>query len=224
MSSVATVDYYRRINERVNEILGKHEHPEMLLYSVNFGNIERFVRHEEWDQAGKYLAAKASALQKAGADFIALGSNTMHRVAPVIQAAIDVPLLHIVDVLGAAAKERGAATLGIIGTLPVMESTFYSDRLDAFGIRSVVPPAADRRTIDRIIFDELTRSIFAAQSRRAYVQTIGALRAAGADAVALGCTEIGLLVTQSDVPDIPLLDTTALHVEAIVQTALSSSG
>ncbi len=148
----------------------------------------------------------------------------MHRVAPVIQAAIDVPLLHIVDVLGAAAKERGAATLGIIGTLPVMESTFYSDRLDASGIRSVVPPAADRRNIDRIIFDELTRSIFTAQSRRAYVQTIGALRAAGADAVALGCTEIGLLVTQSDVPDIPLLDTTALHVEAIVQTALSSSG
>ena len=92
MSSVATVDYYRRINDRVNEILGKHEHPEMLLYSVNFGNIERFVRHEEWDQAGKYLAAKASALQKAGADFIALGSNTMHRVAPVIQAAIDVQI------------------------------------------------------------------------------------------------------------------------------------
>jgi aspartate racemase len=220
MSSVATGDYYRRINDRVNEVLGGHERAQLLLWSVNFGDIERFVRGGRWDEAGSYLAER---LEAAGADFLLCGSNTMHRVAPAIEAAVSVPFLHIVDAVADGARAVGARTLGLLGTLPTMEAEFYGERLARHGIGRVVPGAADRHLVDRIIFDELTRHDFRPESRREYVRVIRELAAAGADAVVLGCTEIGLLVTQDDVPEVPLLDSTVLHVERAVALAVSES-
>ena len=221
MSSVATGDYYRRINDRVNEVLGGHERAQLLLWSVNFGDIERFVRGDRWDEAAVYLVERARRLEAAGADFLLCGSNTMHRVAPAIEAAVSVPFLHIVDAVADGARAVGARTLGVLGTLPTMEAAFYGERLDRHGIRRVVPSEADRHLLDRIIFDELTRHDFRPDSRREYVRVIRSLAAAGADAVVLGCTEIGLLVTQDDVPEVPLLDSTVLHVDRAVALAVA---
>ncbi len=220
MSSVATADYYRRINDGVNELLGGHERAQVLLWSVNFGDIERFVRGNRWDAAAHYLTKRALALQEAGADFVMCGSNTMHRVAPTIEAALDVPFLHIVDAVADEANARGLRTLGVLGTLPTMEAGFYRDRYARHGLDVLTPDGEDRRLVDRIIFDELTRNKFTDGSRQKYLRVIRQLEAAGADAVVLGCTEIGLLVEQADLPHLPLLDTTVLHVERAVRLAL----
>ena len=220
MSSVATGDYYRRINDRVNEILGGHERAQILLWSVNFGDIERFVRNDRWDDATDYLVQKALALQQAGADFMMCGSNTMHRVAPAIEAALDVPFVHIVDAVADEARERGIRTLGILGTLPTMEAAFYRERYARHGLSVLTPDADDRRLVDAIIFNELTRHEFTDSSKQHYLRIMRQLEAAGADAIVLGCTEIGLLVNQNDLPNLPLLDTAVLHVERAVQLAL----
>ncbi|MEJ3653184.1 aspartate/glutamate racemase family protein [Actinomycetes bacterium KLBMP 9759] len=220
MSSAATGDYYRRINDGVNAALGGHERAQMLVWSVNFGDVERFVRGDRWEAAADYLVDKALRLERAGADFLVCGSNTMHRVAPAIEAATEVPFLHIVDVLADAALRGGARTLGVLGTRPTMEAAFYAERLALHGIAAIVPDADDRDLVDRVIFDELTRHELRDDSKAEYIRVITGLAEAGADAVVLGCTEIGLLVDQSDVPDIPLLDTTELHVERIVRFAL----
>lgn len=220
MSSVATGDYYRRINDRVNEVLGGHERAEVLLWSVNFGDIERFVRGDRWDDATDHLVQRALALQQAGADFLICGSNTMHRVAPALEAALDIPFVHIVDVVADQARERGLRTLGVLGTLPTMEADFYRERYAQRGLDVLTPDPDDRRLVDTIIFDELTRHAFTETSKQHYLRIMRQLQAAGADAVVLGCTEIGLLVEQADLPDLPFLDTTALHVERAVQLAL----
>lgn len=221
MSSVATGDYYRKINDGVNAALGGHERPEVLLYSVNFGDIERFVRQERWEDAAHYLTNRAVRLQAAGADFVVCGSNTMHRVAPALQAALDVPFVHIVDVVADAALQQHVKVLGVLGTRPVMEADFYRERLQARGIEMLAPPAADRTLVDAIIFDELTQNEFRPQSREQYLRIIGDLVDRGAQAVLLGCTEICLLVTPADVPGVTLLDSTQLHVDRVVQLAVS---
>lgn len=223
MSSIATADYYQRINDLTNQRLGGHERAELLLSSVNFGVIERCVRTHAWDEAADYLAGKARGLESAGADFIACGSNTMHRVAPAIEAAVSIPFLHIADIIAHAAHQTRARTLGLLGTLPVMEADFYRDRLAEHGLSTVVPEQDDRTLVDRIIFDELTRSIFTNDSRAEYLRVMEQLAARGADAIILGCTEITQLIGPQDFPSLPLLDSTALHVEAIVNASLSSA-
>lgn len=205
----------------MNELRGGHERAELVLSSVNFGVIERCVRAEAWDEAGQYLAGKARGLQRAGADFIACGSNTMHRVAPVIEAAITVPFLHIADVVATTATDIGVTRLGLLGTAPTMEQDFYRRRLERAGFTVLPPEPVDRTTVDQIIFDELTRHVFRPESRETYIRVMTDLHAAGAEAIVLGCTEIILLVGPDDVPGLPLLDSTTLHVEAIVQTAMS---
>ncbi len=222
MSSVATGDYYRRINDGVNARLGGHERPQLLLWSVNFGDIERFVQGEDWAAAGTYLADRAARLEAAGADFLMCGSNTMHRVAAAIEAATTVPLVHIVDVLADAAEQSGARTLGLLGTRATMESDAYRDRLASRGLDLIVPDEQERAVIDRITFDELTRHVFTDSARQYFVEATRALAARGADVVVLGCTEFGLLMHEDDVPGIPLLDTTVLHVERAVDLAVGA--
>ena len=145
----------------------------------------------------------------------------MHRVAPVIEAAISVPFLHIADVVATAAADLGVTRLGLLGTAPTMEQDFYRGRLEDAGFTVLTPEPVDRATVDQIIFDELTRHVFRPESRETYIRVTTDLHAAGAEAIVLGCTEIILLVGPDDVPGLPLLDSTTLHVEAIVQTAMS---
>jgi len=220
MSSVASAEYYRRINEGVNAKLGGHAAAELLLYSVDFGVIEGFIRDERWDQAAEYLAERAQRLERAGAEFLILATNTMHRVAAELQDAIGIPLVHIVDATADAAAAHGASTLGVLGTKPVMEADFYRKRFADKGFEILVPVERDRNLVHRVIFEELTRGIIDDHSREEYLRIIGDLVARGAQGIVLGCTEISLLVAAEDMPDTVLYDTTALHVERAVRISL----
>jgi len=220
MSSLASAEYYRRINEGVNAHLGGHSAAEVVLYSVDFGVIERFIRDEQWDQAAEYLAARARRLERAGAHFVIMATNTMHRVFAELQDALDIPLIHIVDATAEAAIAQGGTILGLVGTAPVMEAGFYRSRFADHGIEVLVPSEPDRALVHRVIFEELTHGIIDDQSRREYQRVMGDLVARGAQGVVLGCTEISLLVGARDMPGTVLYDTTALHVDHAVRVSL----
>jgi aspartate racemase len=220
MSSVASAEYYRRINEGVNAHLGGHSAAEVVLYSVDFGVIEGFIRDEQWDQAAEYLAARARRLELAGADFLIMATNTMHRVFVELQGAVSIPLIHIVDATADAAIAAGANTLGLLGTAPVMEAEFYRGRFAHHGIEVLVPSEPDRALVHRVIFEELTHGIIDDHSRQEYQRIMGDLVARGAQGVVLGCTEISLLVATNDMPGTVLYDTTALHVDRAVRVSL----
>lgn len=220
MSSVATAEYYRRINEGVNAHRGGHSAAEIVLYSVDFGMIEGFIRDEQWDQAADYLAERAQRLERAGAEFLILATNTMHRVAVELQDAIGIPLVHIVDATADAATADGANTLGLLGTTPVMEADFYRARFADHGFEVLVPAERDRALVHRVIFEELTRGIIDEHSRQEYLRIMRDLVARGAQGIVLGCTEISLLVAAEDMPGTVLYDTTALHVDRAVRISL----
>ncbi|QSG11311.1 Aspartate racemase [Halapricum desulfuricans] len=220
MSSESTITYYRQIDQGINDALGGHAAGEVLIRSVNFGEIERFIRTEQWDTAGDYLAQAARGLEAGGADFVVMATNTMHRVAPAIERAISIPFVHIVDVTADAIRAAGIETVGLLGTQPTMEASFYRDRLAEHGIDVVVPEPTDREAVDTIIFEELTDGIVRDESRERYLDVIDDMVAAGADGIVLGCTEIELLIEQADRPNVPLFDTTALHVERAIAHGL----
>jgi aspartate racemase len=220
MSSVASAEYYRRINEGVNAHLGGHSAAEVVLYSVDFGVVEGFIRDEQWDQAAEYLATRARGLELAGADFLIMATNTMHRVFVELQDAISIPLIHIVDATADAAIAAGANTLGLLGTAPVMEAEFYRGRFARHGIEVLVPSEPDRALVHRVIFEELTHGVIDDHSRQDYQRIMGDLVARGAQGVVLGCTEISLLVAAGDMPGTVLFDTTALHVDRAVRISL----
>lgn len=220
MSSVASAEYYRRVNAGVNAHLGGHSAAEVVLYSVDFAVIEGFIRQERWDEAAEYLAERGGRLERAGADFVILATNTMHRVAGPLQKALGIPLIHIVDPTADAAIADGARTLGLLGTAPVMEADFYRGRFADHGIEVLVPAGQDRALVHRVIFDELTQGIIDDHSRAQYLRIIGDLVARGAQGVVLGCTEISLLVSADDLPGTVLCDTTALHVDRAVAISL----
>jgi aspartate racemase len=221
MSSVASGEYYRLLNEGVNARLGGHSAAEIVMYSVDFAVMERFIRDRAWDEAGEYLAVRAAAVEHGGADLLLLATNTFHRVAPQIEAAVAIPFVHIVDVTADAVRADGASTVGLLGTAPVMQADFYRDRFAGLGISVLVPPAADQEVVHRIIFDELTRGEVSATSRMEYVRIMVDLVSRGAQGIVLGCTEISLLVGPDDLPGTPLYDTTALHVARAVELALA---
>lgn len=220
MSSVASAEYYRRLNEGINARQGGHSAAELVLYSVDFGVIEGFIRDEQWDQAAEYLAERAQRIERAGAEFLILATNTMHRVAVQLQDAIGIPLIHIVDATAEAAIADGVHTLGLLGTAPVMEADFYRARFAGYGLEVLVPPERDRALVHRVIFEELTRGIIDGHSRQEYVRIMRDLVGRGAQGVVLGCTEISLLVAPEDLPGTALYDTTALHVDRAVRISL----
>ncbi|WP_256295762.1 aspartate/glutamate racemase family protein [Haloarchaeobius salinus] len=220
MSSESTVQYYRGIDAGINEERGGHAAGQVLIRSVNFADIEGFIADERWDAAGDYLADAAGDLDAGGADFVVMATNTMHRVTPAIEDALSVPFVHIVDPTAAAIADAGLDTVGVLGTRPVMEGEFYAGRFADHGIDVVVPDAERRQQVHDVIFDELTKGIVTDESRVAYVAAIEELVDAGSEGVVLGCTEIEMLVAQSDVPDTPLFDTTALHVADAVDRCL----
>lgn len=220
MSWESTALYYRQINEAVKAQLGGLHSAKILLYSVDFAEVERLQHAGDWAAAGALLARVAQTLETAGADLLVLATNTMHIVAPQIQAAVRIPLLHIADPTGAAIAAETYTTIGLLGTRFTMEQPFYRDRLRAqHGLAVLVPDDADRAIVHRIIYDELCLGVIAPASRAAYQRIMVDLVAHGAQAIILGCTEITLLVDTSDAT-VPLFDTTALHAHAAALAAI----
>lgn len=220
MSWESTIPYYRQINETVKAQLGGLHSAKIVLYSVDFHDIERLQHAGDWDAAGAMLADAARALAAAGADGLVVCTNTMHKVAPAIEAAVDIPLLHIADPTAIAIKAAGHGTVGLLGTRFTMEQDFYRARLATrHGLEVLVPDAAERDLVHRIIYEELCLGIVEAASRDAYRAVMAGLVARGAQAIILGCTEISLLVSQDDA-SVPLFDTTALHATHAAQWAL----
>jgi aspartate racemase len=222
LSWESTVPYYRRINELVRDRLGGLHSARLVLVSVDFHDIEVLQSAGEWDEAGRILADAARSLEAAGSDCVVLATNTMHKVAPQIEVAVSIPLLHIADATGDAIRRRGLSTVGLLGTRFTMEEEFYRTRLAGrFGIEALVPDAADRTYVNGVIYSELCCGIIADESRARFVEIIRRLAERGAEGVILGCTEIPLLVSAADVA-LPLFDTGELHAAAAVAFALGA--
>jgi aspartate racemase len=222
MSWESTVPYYQIINRRIGERLGGLHSAEIVLYSVDFDEIERLQHADRWDRAGTLLAEAGAAVERAGAEFLVLCTNTMHRVAAAIETRIGIPLLHIADPTAAAIREAGLTEVGLLGTRFTMEQEFYRGRLETrFGLTVRVPGSESRDVIHRVIYQELCRGVISDTSREAYQRIVAELTRQGAAGIILGCTEIGLLLRPGDLP-VPLFDTTRLHAEAAASFALEA--
>jgi aspartate racemase len=221
MSWESTTLYYQLINEGIKTRLGGLHSARIAMVSVDFQEIELLQVTDNWAEAGQVLAKAGRQVQAAGADFLVICTNTMHIVAPVIQAAIDIPILHIADATARRIKSGGIQSIGLLGTNFTMEESFYKDRLrDIYGLNVLIPAAADRRIVHDIIYDELVLGQVKDSSRAEYLRIIDDLQRRGAEGVIEGCTEIVMLVQQQHT-DVPLFDTTAIHAEAAVLQALA---
>ncbi|MBP8217376.1 MAG: aspartate/glutamate racemase family protein [Thauera sp.] len=220
MSWESTVPYYRQINEAVKARRGGLHSAKIVLYSVDFAEIERLQHRGDWAAAGALLADAARALERAGADFIVLCTNTMHKVAPAVEAAVKIPLLHIADPTAAAIHHAGLHRVGLLGTRFTMEQDFYRGRLAGqHGIEVLIPEADDRDRVHRVIYEELCLGRIEEASRQAYRKVMRRLVERGVQGIILGCTEISLLVGAQDA-SVALFDTTRIHAEAAAALAL----
>ena len=220
MSWESTVPYYRAINEAVRARLGGLHSAEIIVYSVDFAEIEALQAAGDWDAAGARLAEVARRLEGAGAEGLVLATNTMHQVAAAIEDAVGIPLLHIADATAEAIQEAGISTVGLLGTRFTMEQAFYKDRLrEQHGLRVIVPPEGDRALVHGVIYDELCLGKTLDASRAEYRRILAQLVAQGAEGVILGCTEIALLVGPGDAT-VPLFDTAAIHARKAAEWAL----
>jgi aspartate racemase len=221
MSWESTVSYYQALNRGVRARLGGLHSARVLLNSVDFAEIERLQHAGDWPATARLLSVAARDLQAGGADFLMIGTNTMHKVAPEIAAAIEIPLLHIADATAKRLVADGVMRVGLLGTRFTMEQEFYKGRLETlFGLEVLVPKEAERERVHRIIYDELCLGEVHDASRAEYLTIIAGLAEAGAEAVILGCTEIALLVGDAKA-EVPLYDTTAIHADAAVEWALA---
>jgi aspartate racemase len=219
MSWESTLGYYRAINEGIKKTLGGLHSAKIAMYSVNFDPIEKLQRAGDWEGTAKILSEAAQSIQAAGADFLLICTNTMHKVAPEIEAAIQIPLLHIADATAENIVNQGIKSVGLLGTAFTMEQEFYKGRLiNNYGLQVLVPNEDDRLTVHKIIYQELCFGKIESDSKAEYLRIIDALAGQGAEAVILGCTEIGMLVNQTDT-NVRLLDTTAIHAEKAVAYA-----
>jgi aspartate racemase len=219
MSWESTAEYYRLLNTLTRERLGGLHSAKVVLYSVDFADIERMQMEGRWDQAGQVLAEAGRAVQAAGADVILICTNTMHKVADQVAGAVSVPLLHLADTTATAVLGHGLRHVGLLGSAFTMEQAFYKDRLARHGLEVLVPDEAGREVVHRVIYDELCLGVVRDESRAAYRRVIDDLVVAGAEGVILGCTEIELLIRPQDSP-VPVFPTTRLHAEAAVDFAL----
>ncbi|MBS0254407.1 MAG: aspartate/glutamate racemase family protein [Proteobacteria bacterium] len=219
MSWESSATYYRLINQRVRAALGGNASARLILYSFDFAEIEAMQMAGDWDGLTARMVDAARRLVGAGADLLVIATNTMHKMAAEVQAAAGVPLLHIADPAGRAARAAGFTRVGLLGTRFTMEQAFYRAALEAHGLEVLVPDEAGRATVHRIIYQELVGGVIREESRAAYRAVIADLVAQGVQAVVLGCTEIMLLVGEGD-SAVPLLDTTTLHAEAAADAAL----
>ena len=220
MSWESTVSYYRALNEGVKAALGGLHSAKLCLYSVDFAEIERLQHAGDWDATAEILCRAARSVEAGGADFLLIGTNTMHKVAPQVAEAISIPLLHIADATAQRLAADGIRRVGLLGTRFTMEQDFYKERIaEGFGIEVLVPDEAQRDLVHEVIYHELCLGQVKETSRQRYLEIIESLREQGAEAVILGCTEIALLVQQSHTA-VPLCDTTAIHAEEAVKWAL----
>lgn len=221
MSWESTVSYYQTINREVGRQLGGLHSAKILLYSVDFHAIEQLQQAGDWQHAGELLADAARSLEQAGADFLVLCTNTMHKVAPRIEAATSIPLLHIADATAKRVRAAGLKCVGLLGTRFTMEQEFYRGRLEReHGLSVLVPEATDRELVHRVIYDELCLGRTAEASRSEYQRIVAGLTDRGAQGVILGCTEIGLLLCQDD-SRLPLFDTAQIHATEAALAALT---
>lgn len=220
MSWESTVGYYQAINQGVKNHLGGLHSAQIAMVSVDFDPIEKLQHQGDWDGTALILADAAKRVEAAGADFLLICTNTMHKVAPQIQAAIKIPILHIADATAEVLLQNQIHTVGLLGTAFTMEQDFYKGRLEEkHGLKVLVPDAADRQIVHQVIYHELCLGKIEAGSKREYLRIIGQLARAGAQGVILGCTEIGMLVQQADT-EVVLYDTTAIHAAKAVQQLL----
>ena len=220
MSWESTVTYYQLLNEGVKDALGGLHSAKVLLYSVDFFEIEVLMSRGEWDKAAELLGGVAARLEQAGADFILICTNTLHKVAPQVQAKIGVPLVHIAEAAAETLSAHGISRVGLLGTKYTMTQEFYRDKLVERGIEVMIPEEDDIDLVNRVIFDELCLGIVKEDSRAEYLRVIAALQRRGAQGILLGCTELGLIVAKEDV-SLPLFDTTEIHAKKALALALA---
>ncbi len=219
MSWESTIPYYRIINEEIKEKLGGLHSAKIVLYSVEFNEIEKCQSSGEWEKSGEILGNAARGIENAGADFILICTNTMHKVAPQIASMINIPIVHIADATADELEKRNIKTVGLLGTKYTMTQDFYKQRLIDRGINVVIPDEEGIDTVNSIIYDELCVGKIEDSSREKYKKIIEDLKGKGAEGVILGCTEIGLLIGQSDV-SIPVFDTTVIHAKRAAELAM----
>ncbi len=221
MSWQSSALYYRLVNEGVERRLGGFHSAQTLMYSVDFAEVEELQRAGRWEEATSLLVGAARRLERGGADFLVLCTNTMHRMADELSAAVRIPLLHIADATATAIRARGLGTVGLLGTRYTMQGEFYRGRLEAcHGLKVLVPSEPGHSRIHDVIYDELVRGHVDAASREAYRAVMAELVQRGSEAVILGCTEITMLVSENDAT-VPIFDTTAIHAEQAVDWALT---
>ncbi|MCJ2165074.1 MULTISPECIES: aspartate/glutamate racemase family protein [unclassified Pseudodesulfovibrio] len=220
MSWESSLEYYRVMNEEVKTRLGGLHSAKILMYSVDFAPLRELMLAGDWGGVGQHLSEGARTLAQAGADLIVIGTNTMHKLAPQVAEAVSVPLVHIADATADAARAQGYSKVALLGTIFTMEDDFYRQRLVDHGFEVLVPEADDRKLVDRVIFDELCKGALLDGSRAEFLRIISELAVQGAEAVILGCTEIGLLVRPGDT-EVPTLDTCRIHAVRVVAEALS---
>jgi aspartate racemase len=221
MSWESSLEYYRIVNEEVHARLGGVHSAKCLMLSVDFAEVEEQQRRGDWDKATQGMIDAAQALERGGADFVVICTNTMHKMADEVEASVKIPLLHIADAAAQEVKRLGLKKIGLLGTRFTMEEAFYKDRLaEKFGLQVLIPGAADREVVHRVIYDELVIGKIVPASKAEYLRIIAGLQAQGCEGIILGCTEIGLLVQQADC-SLPLFDTTLLHAKAAVDFALA---
>ncbi|KPN74544.1 aspartate/glutamate racemase family protein [Neisseria sp. 74A18] len=220
MSAESTVLYYQIINRETNARLGGNHSADILMHSVDFEKIVALQKAGDWAAAGALLAESARKLESMGADVLVLATNTMHKIAHVIERAVDIPLLHVVDATAEAVKAGGLRRVGLLGTRFTMSDGFYSERMAKLGVDVMVPSEKEQAEIHRIIFEELCLGRVCADSKSYYQQVVRRLQESGAEGVVLGCTEVGLLLKENDCP-LPLFDSAQIHALAAVDAALS---
>ena len=220
MSWESTITYYQLLNEATKDRLGGLHSAKILLYSVDFFEVEAMMSNGDWDDAAKMLGDVAKGLEQAGADMILICTNTLHKVAPQVQSCISVPLVHIAEAAAETLLARGISRVGLLGTKYTMTQEFYRDKLVDRGIEVLIPEGEEIDLVNRVIFDELCLGIVKDDSRAAYLRVIENLRQRGAEGILLGCTELGLIVSQADV-SLPLFDTTVIHAEKAATLALA---
>jgi len=221
MSWESTLTYYRLLNEGIKTQLGGLHSAKICMVSVDFDEIEKLQHADAWDEMGNQLSESALAIERGGADFLMICTNTMHKVAPQIEQALSIPLLHIADATARALQSDGIQRIGLLGTRFTMEQAFYTRRIvDNFGIEVLIPDSAKREVVHRVIYEELCLGIINKQSKQEFLDIITEFAQQGAQAVVLGCTEIAMLVQQSDTA-VPLYDTTNIHAQAAIKFALA---